>query len=60
MNESQAFELGRLLGNGAAIAQGIMEFIAGTAAQGGGEGLCITGIGCFAGAPAIARGIILR
>ncbi|MGL5833289.1 MAG: hypothetical protein ACRC1Z_08650 [Waterburya sp.] len=60
LNESEAFELGRLLGNGAAIAQGIMEFIAGSAATGGGGGLCITGIGCFAGAPAIATGVILQ
>ena len=60
LNQSQAFELGRLLGEGAAVAQGIYEFIAGSAAVGGGGGLCITGIGCFAGAPAIATGVVLQ
>lgn len=60
LNQSKAFELGRLLGEGAAVAQGIYEFIAGSAAVGGGSGLCITGIGCFAGAPAIATGVVLQ
>ena len=60
LNQSQAFELGRTLGEGAAVAQGIYEFIVGSAAVGGGGGLCITGIGCFAGAPAIATGVILQ
>jgi len=60
LNQSKAFELGRLLGEGGAIAQGIYEFIAGSAAVGGGSGLCITGIGCFAGAPAIATGVVLQ
>lgn len=59
LNQSQAFELGRLLGEGAAVAQGIYEFIVGSAAVGGGGGLCITGVGCFAGAPAIATGAVL-
>ena len=60
LNQSKAFELGRLLGEGAAVAQGIYEFIVGSAAVGGGSGLCITGIGCFAGAPAIATGVVLQ
>ena len=60
LNESDAFELGRLAGSGASIAQGILEFIAGQGLTGGGGGLCITGIGCFAGAPAIATGVALQ
>lgn len=60
LNQSQAFELGRVLGEGAAVAQGIYEFIVGLGAIGGGGGLCITGIGCFAGAPAIATGVALQ
>jgi probable HAF family extracellular repeat protein len=58
--QSKAFKLGQLFGAGAAIVQGIIEFIGGSASEGGGGGLCITGIGCFAGAPAIAVGVVLQ
>ena len=59
-SQSQAFQLGRNLGNGLAIVTGILEFAAGTGAQVGGGTLCITGIGCLGGAPAIATGIALQ
>ena len=57
---STAFKLGRTVGGGATIVQGIVEFLAGSGAEAGGGGLCFTGIGCFAGAPAIAVGAILQ
>ncbi|MCW5319124.1 hypothetical protein GTQ43_37625, partial [Nostoc sp. KVJ3] len=57
---SAAFKLGRTLGGGAAIVQGIAEFLTGSIAEVGGGGLCITGIGCPGGVVAIATGAILQ
>lgn len=57
--KSLAFIAGELLGNTAAIATGILEFKAGGGAVLGGKALCITGIGCLGGAPAIAVGAVL-
>lgn len=57
---STAFKLGRTVGGGAAIVQGIAEFLTGSVAEAGGGGLCATGIGCPGGAVAIAAGAILQ
>lgn len=60
-SQSEAFQLGRDLGNGIAIVTAILEFAAGTTSQAGGGALCFfTGIGCLAGAPAIATGFLLQ
>ncbi len=47
LNQSDAFELGRLAGSGASIAQGILEFIAGAGISGGGGGLCAAILSCL-------------
>ncbi|MEH2321009.1 hypothetical protein [Nostoc sp.] len=57
---STAFKLGRTLGGGAAIVQGIVEFLTGSVAEAGGGGLCLTGIACPGGVVAIAAGTILQ
>jgi hypothetical protein len=49
-----SFVAGRLLGNGAGFVTGILGMIVGGSGTVGGGSLCITGIGCLAGAPAIA------
>ncbi|MEP0920120.1 hypothetical protein NC981_25330, partial [Leptolyngbya sp. DQ-M1] len=56
--KSLAFDAGRLLGNGAAILTGILEFQAGSSAAQAGAKLCFVGqgFGCIGGAPAIAIG----
>ncbi|WNZ24524.1 hypothetical protein HJG54_17800 [Leptolyngbya sp. NK1-12] len=56
--DTVAFQAGRLLGDGAAIVAGILEIIGGIGIGVGGTGagstLCLTGVGCIAGAPAMA------
>jgi hypothetical protein len=56
--DTVAFQAGRLLGDGAAIVVGILEIIRGIRIGVGGTGagstLCLTGVGCIAGAPAMA------
>jgi hypothetical protein len=56
--DAVAFQAGRLLGDGAAIVIGIIEIIGGIGVGIGGTGagstLCLTGVGCIAGAPAVA------
>jgi hypothetical protein len=54
-----AFQLGRSFGDGAALVNGILEIVGGGGAAGGGAALCVTGIGCIAGAPAAAAGVAL-
>ncbi|WP_445176774.1 hypothetical protein [Microcoleus sp.] len=58
--QTLAFKAGRTFGDGAAIVTGILEIMGGGGAAGGGGSLCITGIGCIAGAPAIAAGVALQ
>jgi hypothetical protein len=58
--QTLAFKAGQTFGDGAALVTGILEIIAGSGAAGGGGSLCITGIGCIAGAPAIAAGVALQ
>jgi hypothetical protein len=58
--QTWAFKAGQTFGDGAAIVTGILEIIAGSGAAGGGGSLCITGIGCIGGAPAIAAGVALQ
>ncbi|MHC5723864.1 MAG: hypothetical protein ACYTXY_06815, partial [Nostoc sp.] len=57
---STAFKLGRTLGGGAAIVQGIAEFLTGSLGEAGGGGLCLTGIACPGGVAVIAAGAILQ
>ena len=54
-----AFQLGRNLGDGAAIVTGLAEIVAGGGAAAGGGALCFTGIGCIGGAPAVAFGLAI-
>ena len=58
--QSKAFKLGAELGNAASIVQGIIEFITGAVGTFGGGGLCFTGIGCVAGAPAVVAGLAVQ
>ncbi|MFZ2361346.1 MAG: RHS repeat-associated core domain-containing protein [Anaerolineae bacterium] len=58
-NESLPMTVGRHLGNVAAIMQGVAEVGAGASADVGGGGLCLTGVGCLAGAPAVVAGTAL-
>ena len=58
--QTWAFKAGRTFGDGAAIVTGILEIIAGSGAAAGGGSLCITGIGCIWGAPAIVAGVALQ
>ncbi|NES72985.1 MAG: hypothetical protein F6K24_51205, partial [Okeania sp. SIO2D1] len=55
--DSWAFELGRNLGDGAAVIQGIAEFSSGSGAAFGGTLLCFSGFGCIGGAPAAVVGV---
>jgi hypothetical protein len=58
--QTWAFKAGRTFGDGAALVTGILEMIGGGGAAAGGSGLCITGIGCIWGAPAVAAGLALQ
>jgi hypothetical protein len=53
---SGPFEMGRTAGDLAGIVTGVLEMIAGGGAVAGGGSLCLTGIGCIAGAPATVVG----
>lgn len=59
--KSTWFEAGRSFGDGAALATGILEIVGGGGAAAGGGTLCVTGagVGCIAGAPAMAAGVAL-
>jgi hypothetical protein len=48
--------MGRTAGDLAGIVTGVLEMIAGGGAVAGGGSLCLTGIGCIAGAPATVVG----
>ncbi|MEG4336020.1 hypothetical protein QUB40_29525, partial [Microcoleus sp. AT9_A2] len=54
-----SFQAGRTFGDAASIVTGILEIIGGGGTGAGGAGLCVTGIGCIAGAPAIVAGTAL-
>ena len=58
-NESLPMTVGRHLGNVAAIMQGVAEVGVGASVDVGGGGLCLTGVGCLAGAPAVVAGTAL-
>jgi hypothetical protein len=58
--QTWAFKAGRTFGDGAALVTGILEMIGGGGAAAGGSSLCITGIGCIWGAPAVAAGLALQ
>ena len=58
--KSWAFQAGRTFGDGAALVQGILEIVAGAGLDVGGGTLCITGVGCIVGAPAIAAATVLQ
>ena len=55
-NEPAPMTVGRHLGNVAAVVQGVTEVTVGASVDVGGVGLCLTGIGCLAGAPALVVG----
>jgi len=55
-----AFNAGRTFGDGAALVTGILEIMAGSGTAAGGASLCITGLPCIGGAPAIAAGVALK
>ncbi|MEG4917978.1 DUF4114 domain-containing protein [Microcoleus sp. B7-D4] len=57
--KSWAFQSGRTFGDAASIVTGILEIIGGGGTGAGGAGLCVTGVGCIAGAPAIVAGTAL-
>ena len=57
--KSGPFEAGKTAGDLAALVTGILEVLAGGGAIKGGGSLCLTGVGCIAGAPAIAAGGVL-
>jgi RHS repeat-associated protein len=54
--QESSFATGRVVGNVLGIAQGLAEVAAGAGVDVGGGGLCLTGIGCVVGAPAVAAG----
>lgn len=60
--DTAAFQAGRLFGDGAAVVTGVLEILGGfgLGATGGAAGasLCLTGVGCIAGAPAIAVSVV--
>lgn len=55
-NEPLPMTVGRHLGNVAAIMQGAAEVGAGAGVDASGGGLCLTGVGCLAGAPLVVAG----
>ncbi len=56
-DEPTAEQVGRHMGNLAAVVQGAVEISGGAGVVTGGGALCLTGVGCVAGAPAVAAGI---
>ncbi|MBN3941444.1 hypothetical protein, partial [Nostoc sp. NMS9] len=46
-------------GDGLALVTGILEIVGGGGAASGGGTLCVTGVGCIVGAPAVAGGVAL-
>ncbi|WP_293366580.1 S8 family serine peptidase [Microcoleus sp. CAWBG50] len=54
-----SFQAGRTFGDAASIVTGILEIMGGGGTGAGGAGLCVTGVGCIAGAPAIVAGTAL-
>ncbi|MGB3265414.1 MAG: hypothetical protein WBA89_15825, partial [Microcoleus sp.] len=54
-----SFQAGRTFGDAVSIVTGILEITGGGGTGAGGSGLCVTGVGCIAGAPAIVAGTAL-
>ncbi|MEG4444863.1 hypothetical protein QUB47_22965 [Microcoleus sp. AT9_B5] len=57
--KSWAFQAGRTFGDAASIVTGILEIMGGGGTGAGGAGLCVTGVACIGGAPAIVAGTAL-
>ena len=58
--QSWAFAAGQNFGDGAAIVTGLAEIVGGGGLDIGGGSLCLTGVGCIAGAPAIVAATALQ
>jgi hypothetical protein len=56
-SDSTATLVGRIAGDLASIIVGVESMVAGVGATGSGGAICVTGVGCVAGAPAAAVGV---